>query len=655
MKSSISLDARIFDNGQTRYPPIAPPRKKRTTLKKGSTLPTSFKTDDVVRNGFKDVFGKTNGYEDIEYIDKEEESDLQTSTPEKEKKLRVGNKKSDKFFGEDLSDHLSDEPVSPILSKHDDSKNSEESEKSETEKKLSYFLMNMLDDIRDNGADVERYKGQVEVEEPIFVARKKEIKKHICDDDDHLHHMHFHHNHDHEKENCDHHIAPRKPERDFSKFKTSDEKSINESLEKEIQEEKVEDIFAKVRVKRGISRENLPSPPATPANRKSGAPQTPTIVIDAMELTLSEKNTIPENKELKDLKEISQSRESLKEQIDSENHKISELVNEIITKAYGISGGFDPEDHPHGTHDEVLEPTSKLAVRKISTPRKVSTEVAPITENEVFVTSSELLSSSLVKAAQEEAEKTLKEESIRTLKEIPKQNEPNKVKEVSSKDEEDVKSEGAAASTMSDIIDEIYSRNSNVMKEFQTFLEQSIEKNPVINVEEEKKFIDTMGILGDDADKSIKENEDEMDNQSFSDSFESSDTEQEVLTKTNNANKIKRSPRRESIEDVDNWFSHHIEMEQKESEVCNVREPRQSIGYDTNKIFPFGETIQGRRDSTSDEFFTEYNSGALLRKQPIVIENSILEEQRCEDDVRESSKSPDHSTLLKYLDSSVKK
>jgi hypothetical protein len=116
--SSISLDARIFDDGKLRkQQPIAPPRKKRSTLKKGSTLPATFSDKQKVKNGFREVFCSAS-VDEIEYIDKEDNSlqersmtGVRTSTPEK--KLKVGNKKSDKFFGEDLSDHLSDEPVSP--------------------------------------------------------------------------------------------------------------------------------------------------------------------------------------------------------------------------------------------------------------------------------------------------------------------------------------------------------------------------------------------------------------------------------------------------------------------------------------------------------------------------------------------------------------
>lgn len=628
-KSSISLDARIFDNGNLRNPPIAPPRKKRTTLKKGSTLPTSFSHDNV-KNGFKDVFGNTS---DIEFIDKDDNSlqersmgDPRTSTPA-EKKLKVGNKKSDKFFGEDLSDHLSDEPVSPIRHYNEDES---DNSKSDTDKKLSFFLMNMLDDIRDH-VDETKYKeaGKEPVEEPTFVARKK-ITKHICDDDDHPHHHHHH-----EKEN----IAPPKPDRDFSKFKAD---SIEDQIEKEVRKEEVQ---AKVIMKRGISRENLPSPPDTP-RRKTGnvnLPTTPTITIETIELNMTERND--------DTEDFKKSTENIKEKIESNSHKITNMVDEMIKKAYGI-GSFSPEDYSHNTSDDgsnLVLPTSKLAVRKISTPRKVSTESAPaILEGSDKV---------LMAISSEDKAK------IDNLLENDDTNVPKSPVKLRS-DEEKV---SVTNTTMNDIIDEIYSRNSEIMKEFQSFLEQSIEKDPIIDVDEEKKFVDRKEVMEEFKAEIQAENQDmideEIENRRYSDSFESSDDEQQKIDKPNHFAITQAAKKSSSIKDCDNWFSHHVEHEETESDVCNnVRDLERPIGYDHNKIFPFGNTITGRRDSLSDEFFKE-TSNAILTKLPISTvresESSVEESENNDEKEKEkprsgrSSESPDHSTLFKYLDKSA--
>lgn len=637
-----------------RNPPIAPPRKKRTTLKKGATLPTSF-SDDKVKNGFRDVFGKTI-VDEIEFIDKEDETlheeSLRTSTPEK--KLKVGNKKSDKFFGEDLSDHLSDEPVSKIHINQDETDNS----KSETDKKLSFFLMNMLDDLRDH-VEEERYKDKEPIEEAQCVAKKKIIKC-ICDDDDHAH------NHDKEK-------APPKPDRDFSKFKAD---SIEDQIAKEV---KVDDVHAKVIIRRGLSRENLPmapSPPETP-RRKTGnisTPSTPTITIETIELQMTQRNN-------DDTEDFKKSTESIKEN----SHKISNMVDEMIKKAYGI-GGFDPEDYSHHTTIDdgtnLVTPTSKLAVRKISTPRKVSTESAPaILEGES--NSIKTVTNAMTKSSDEKAMiDSLVEESHR-FHEI---DDAARVPIASVKMRHEEAKTPENATTMNDIIDEIYSRNSEIMKEFQSFLEQSIEKDPVINVEEEKKFVDRKEVMEEFKAQIIAENEDllddEIDTRRYSDSFESTDDEGQQIDNANRLAFIQAAKKRSSIKDCDNWFSHYVEPEETESDVCNsVPNVERPIGYDFNKIFPFGRTITGRRDSLSDEFFTETSNTPLL-KLPISTlresessveetnnEEKIEEEQKTnkveEEKVNEhknnengskksrserSSESPDHSTLFKYLD-----
>lgn len=630
MKSTISLDARIFDRGNCINPPIAPPRKKRVTLKKRSTLPSKLTNDDIP-NGFKEVFGtniSSNNIDNFDFIDKEENSlqersmivdDTRMSTPEK--KLKIGNKKSDKFFGESLSDHLSDEPV-VTLEASKVVEHSTDDNKNTSDKNLSSFLMNMLDDIR-NAEDEEKYKGQIPVEEPPFIVRKREIK-HICDDDDHIH------KHDH---------APPKPDRDFTKFKATSPNIDVEILETP-NNEKNENVQAKVRVKRGISRENLPSPPATPYRKKCITNSTinPEITIETSDSSL---NNAMKNEKAQKLNELQ-----------NDENITTDLVDMVINKAYGMSDfNYHPEDFSHHTHNDgsnLVTPTSKLTVRKISTPRKISTESAPSFDNEMI---NEQINNKTSSTALESDDKT----SATT------ENADNKLEE-----------KVYASSNVNDIIDEMYNKNSDIIKEFQSFLEQSIEKEPIINVDEEKEFLDSKGLnLSDESkDDHIKDiPEDEFDDRSYSDSFESDEELEEESKKTilSKVDLIKTesdlNKRRESIEDVDKWFSNHIEMDQKESDVCNsyVGEQRSSVGYDTKKIFPFGSTTE-RRDSQSDEFFTDISSSNNQRMkqhiEPIQkFEKSIKEEdetkkeeneQKITNEKRESS--PDHSTLLKFLE-----
>lgn len=393
MKSTVSLDARIFDSGNFRTPPVAPPRKKRSTLKKGSTLPTTFGEGAGVRNGFKDVFiggaSKVLKYDDIEYIDKEDnvvqtraavESDEDKSP---ERKLKVGNKKTDKFFGEELSDRLSDEPVKQEVALLEEEPGAVFDETvafvGNSDKKL-FFLMNMLELEQEEEM---KYTGKEPVEEPLFVARKKEIKKHICDDEDHMHGQVFH---KHEKD-CDHIVAPPKPDRDFSKYQASAE----EKPSQEVEVKKVEE--PKVRVNRAISRENLPTPPEAPiTKRKSGmssVPNTPTITIETIEFNTSAENEENKDEEKKVEKKVDEkiekavkrppalnlSRTPEPEPFERDDEPSPttptlfhhEIVDRMIKKAYGFQD-YHPEDMSEHNHDDgsnLVAPTSKLTTRKV--------------------------------------------------------------------------------------------------------------------------------------------------------------------------------------------------------------------------------------------------------------------------------------------------
>ncbi|XP_058829973.1 uncharacterized protein LOC131689132 [Topomyia yanbarensis] len=134
-------------------PPVAPPRKKRSTLERG-TSPQMLK----VKNGFKDVFGpdsrrashdiqtttlqdgtaqdtvdvglqgraqscyeidaKVDAFSDFSVIPTKTELEKPKAPMQNHisgKAATVGNRKSDRFFGENLSDSLSIVPVVPVV------------------------------------------------------------------------------------------------------------------------------------------------------------------------------------------------------------------------------------------------------------------------------------------------------------------------------------------------------------------------------------------------------------------------------------------------------------------------------------------------------------------------------------------------------------
>lgn len=604
-------------------------------------MPTTFGAD-TVRNGFKDVFTggavKTLTYDDIEYIDKEENivqtraSVEQDGRSSLERKLKVGNKKTDKFFGESLSDHLSDEPVDESSTVDD----KDEPDRSSSSDKKLFFLMNMLDREHD---DDERYKDREPVEEPLFIAKKKEIKKHICDDDDHMHNK-FNHHHD-KNEPCEHKhdsdhehaVAPPKPDRDFSKYQNVIDAIHQPTFD--VVKEKVAESHSKARVNRAISRENLPTPPATP-KRKSGVhsspAETPTITIDSTDF----------NTEANESRRPSSLKLSQDNEIDDNNDPpppttpilAHDLVDRMIKKAYGFHD-YHPEDLTEHNHDDgssLVAPKSKLTTRKISVTRKVSTNSAPSIDGDELVPPGDADTSP------------------------PKS--PKKGRDFEKM---------IQASSINDIIDEIYSKNSEIMQEFQSYLEKSVEATPVINVDAEKAFLKTQGITNDEFSRTpepvkLPDVEDEVeDTQSYSDSFESSDTEQETITEMKHVSSIPKylGRRRESIEDVDNWFNKHLDLEETKSQTCGVQDnaPPGVSTYDTSKIFPFGRTIIGRRDSLSDEFFTQLPSQQISLMKPEIgtlreSESSTSDADEADKSRRDSSrqKSPDHSSLLKFLE-----
>lgn len=735
----VILDAKIFDNGSQR-PPIAPPRKKRITLKRGATLPETTTSDYIHNGGFKDVFGtivpvsvRRSSYDDIEFIDKSDDllqrravSDINfnRSSVSPDKKLKVGNKKSDKFFGENLSDSLSDEP----MSLDDNTRNIDDSLTKSNEQlvadhewhhcetfnnsldKKAEFLMTMLDE--HDKEDEEKYKDRTPVEEPLFVARKKIIRRHICDDDEHMHNTHFH---DHEKESCDlkgqdepnandKSQAPPKPDRDFSKYipieseKKIDEEKSNMEKSSEVTGEKnnlkqLSPILAPLKINKVISRESLPTPPATPkrksgiesTNFQAGTPGTPTIKIESIDFVTSTPHAEDLMKEDTDRKRppplelgITSETPKLGNEIPSTTPILAhELVDQMIKKAYGFHD-YHPEENEHmdaTDGSDQVAPTSKLTIRKVSTgnTRKISTGCSPSP-------SSESSSSEIVQPPSSPSVKKLSanEDSLHIIdenasKKVAPSGSPRTPRSPMRRDFNKLLSNPS----MSDIIDEIYSKNSQIMEDFQSYLEQTIEKEPKINVDDEKEFLAKKGNeyiaetvapvekpTSSRKQTIMKCDEDEFDNQSFSDSFESSDNESACARanydKHENIIPKVAIRRRESIEDVDTWFTQHLDLEEKKShfesqESIDVAQLNVST-YDTQKIFPFGRTIIGRRDSLSDEFFSEPTNHLLkprfdsLRESDGSAEDDKDATATKSTDTSFRKKSPDHSTLLKYFD-----
>lgn len=756
LKTSTLLDARIFDIGKNQQPPVAPPRKKRNSTLKRSTLPAiTIVNGNGVKNGFKDVFGKTKdgvrrlSYDDIEFIDKEDDEPQTRASIDRqdsyERKLKIGNRKSDKFFGESLSDSLSDEPIyeskenlkmekvtieiETIPVQSQEWRNSQTLNSSLDQKAI--FLMAMLDgEMTKKVAEEHKYRGQEPIEEPMFVARKKEIKKHICDDDDHMHHQHFH-NHEKaessvplndEPDNSHSHkeLGPRKPDRDFSKYQKQEEGE--EMITNEISSE--QELQAPLRTKKSVPRESMPTPPVAPVTavapetpkRRSGVigtysnsnsqPGTPTIKIDAPEFMTS-----TPIQEVTKIKKRPPPLLPLKSEISNKSSVLTpsssptsmrtnapilteDLMDKMIKTAYGI-GNYHPEDFHEHNHDDgsnLVTPTSKLASRKTSVTRKISSETesspssygdSPATPKIFIVSSTELFPPSLSPRVKKISfidnpvdstmtvvdDKTMKTESGKVEQAPKSPKSPMKARNF-----EKLLSSSNLSNSMDDIIDEVYSKNSKIMQEFQSYLEQSIDEKSVIDVAAEKEFLNKKGneyiygpetnevVKEPDFKKRVEEDDDDVDNQSYSDSFESSDTEEAVnidRSKIINKNLLPRkfNIRRESIEDVDKWFTNHLDLEEKKSSLQGSREglTQGSPNYDMQKIFPFGRTITTRRDSMSDEFFSDIGKVPKPRFDSLRENDDTMSipednEKNFKSPISGNSSTNDHSTLLKYFD-----
>uniref|UniRef100_A0A2M3ZYS2 Putative microtubule-associated protein futsch n=1 Tax=Anopheles triannulatus TaxID=58253 RepID=A0A2M3ZYS2_9DIPT len=492
-------------------PPVAPPRKKR-----GATLDGRYRSDEAlkVKNGFQDVFGResrrhscdiTHGTRPASVPPRRLEESLpamparQTScfeidasndafsdfskvptTAELERSPaaqipRVGNRKSDRFFGEHLSDSLTPEqeakepqerprrreksipkddvdkieafvekvedtkPVEVTLTQkaaHPKSSDASTQHQKDTEKDevpaalpktappdeattrengedlIKYigrtvsgnsqlgsraeFLMAMLEDYNDSV----RYEGMQPIEEPLIVPKKRK-SRHICDDHDHLHEK----LHAHEKGECTKEekpaaniilteasieVAPRKPSRDFSKYKPLDKEATNDESDEEPSSSDAATAAAVVvrpsRTKQAKSkqqRESLPSPPAPPKFQKSlseslfdrqvskestSTPIKAPVVDDAPKAhtprMLKRIISMPVTEHLNaDARSETPQRPALTKSSSSSSFSTVDLQRSRICVER-----FAPEDYAHhgGGADELVQPKSKLITRKIS-------------------------------------------------------------------------------------------------------------------------------------------------------------------------------------------------------------------------------------------------------------------------------------------------
>lgn len=747
-------------------------QKKAGTLP--ANLPTTMTRVTCHKDGFKDIFCsdiRSSSCENFDAVDHEKVQtratsciDIDSRKNECKKMMRVGNRKSDQLLGENLSDSLSDEPyfhnatlemdevarkkisTTPkivaatekvkVPSSPDNDGKLSQTLSTSLDKKAE-FLMAMLD-----ADDDERYKDKAPVEEPIFIAKKKVIKKHICDDEDHMRHCLHRHEKETEEKNAKimHEVktieATEKNPKIVHEVKTSEETEKIESgtqtiakmrpiqvevsielpkrhaekrisLDMSLSEDSIEQIKVPAHFEQGpkkperdfskyqkienqeverpirfkkLSRENLPSPPATPPKKNGCFDQLispdvpprrlvsqnsepvqkspPALVTQLSDSAIFDKkirlSPIPRTRvrssdfktstPISDIrtrkisapqgpKEIAEAMKNPRLPYTSTSAMANNLMDSLMKKAYGYQQ-FSPEDNLHAVHDVTITPTSKLQIRKISTPIRMSASSSPagsraesprpssvteiLTSNEEMfppprkhkLSFEDKLNESfdengidtvelekLMKKIEPKVEERPKEKKLEHIKEEKLKEKMEQRKEAGmknpqlaipklSRDEilhspalaksmDEIVSPTKLCNPLNDIIDEIYSKNSDIMMEFQAFLEKNLESDPKLDATIEKAYVEveTVGITSSTpepsaASKIVNEkiknpdSDNESNNsQTYSDSFESSEEEDTIDKELKIVNKNLKlrgaGGRRESIEDVDNWFNNY--------------------------------------------------------------------------------------------------
>uniref|UniRef100_A0A182PEZ6 Microtubule-associated protein futsch n=1 Tax=Anopheles epiroticus TaxID=199890 RepID=A0A182PEZ6_9DIPT len=464
-------------------PPVAPPRKKR-----GATLDGRYRSDEAlkVKNGFQDVFGResrrhscdipsvtrpasvppprpdvaalparqtscfeidasNDAFSDFSKVPTTAELER---TPSTSQIPRVGNRKSDKFFGERLADSLSPEQEQPVqgqkkprkeksntslvlddvdkIEKFVESKESSSevrqspekhsepqepgtpapSNKPEGEDLMKYidrtvardnqigrraeFLMAMLEDYNDSV----RYEGMEPVEEPLIVPKRRK-SKHICDDHDHMHDK----LHAHERDasaggnviqtEASIEQAPRKPSRDFSRYKPIDVEPASSGGSDGEQSSAVRPARTKQKGKQREAASLLPPPPAPPCFQKSQSEIQITATATS-QLQPPKDDEEPKAHTPRMLKRIISMPTT--EHLDKTTPARPDTPQRPVLTKSSSSGSFSavdlqrtrisverftPEDYVHRSSgaDDLVKPKSKLTTRKISWK---SNEVPPV-------------------------------------------------------------------------------------------------------------------------------------------------------------------------------------------------------------------------------------------------------------------------------------
>lgn len=726
-------------------PPVPPPRKKRV-LKKARSYEDVLDIQFNKKAGFKDVFGEPVSLErQTTSTSHNHIYDLDNNHDTSVNSLKIGNKKTDKFFGENLSDSLSNEPYVPeesILSRASGNDKDEldmfvetnvqkveqralAADKIRDEERLSdnldkkaAFLMTMLDSYDEKNKmlndDDERYRGMVPVEEEIIVPKKR-ITRCICDETDHLlHHLRHDECKEHgkedesakklEKKDVATETPPVKPKRDLTLYRKSQE--ISDSMPESLDRTPSPPLRRKKSLnnsKEGLNEKLLSVAASEPITQpeRSDSPNS-ILTKDLMDQIVQ--HAFPHYLDIEDMQQdsyidgstaVSEKISKLKERKTSLNRKVStdsshsnhsNLTNQELPSSPGPFSTAEGKVFL-GCRDVTISPLSfkEEPVRVDSPTRKsVSPEKDANRKKCVFIEHQpprfEKASSPLKESVnfetrrpvnlEEEASHHLQDDGVNMLEELIRHQQFN---------------------TTEDVINEIYKNQSNIVYEFQRFLEDELSKEensaklealkdtkvkeeaanikhlPAETIESQtidlvsnstgsetsseastiKNMSDTetdvLHNISDstqlrrdsvtDLDNWLSPNHSEFPNisethldliSSSSDSDNAStiralsigdpEDDDQIPELIHNHHLIKAKNednllehRRESIEDVDIWFTQHLDLPHTDLSQSMVNEDAKKadfLTYDAAKLYPFGQPRE-RHMSLTDEFFTK--------------------------------------------------
>lgn len=268
------------------------------------------------------------------------------------------------------------------------------------------------------------------IEHELIVPVRKN-HKHICDDDDHVHLRGHGHSHKHSDtvdgrstvpDGIIEHVnavqgnaSPKKPERDFSRYRKTGNLSITEEPRDESLDSLIESQIIRPQRKKGqnISRDSLPSPPPRPLTLKIDRKislQEPSKVTKSRKISLQEPMrglfesqklpdtpVTPMNTPLLNDNEYEKIETFLKVSrllyrftvlmitsfpfqkcSSSQSFLTKELMDQLVDKVYGYSRNWDDQMEEGMLHTKSIDgsenvgPSSKLTTRKISVIKKDS-------------------------------------------------------------------------------------------------------------------------------------------------------------------------------------------------------------------------------------------------------------------------------------------